>query len=69
MQYTRIAVNGYTDTSGTPRYNMALLLHRAQVVASGLVRGDHPGLTGARARTAITPDQPTVTMRPRWLPA
>ena len=21
MQYTRIEVNGYTDTSGTPRYN------------------------------------------------
>ena len=35
---TRIEVNGYTDSSGTPRYNLGLSQRRAQSVAAELVR-------------------------------
>jgi opacity protein-like surface antigen len=38
VQTTRIRVNGYTDTSGKPGYNMKLSLRRAQNVAAELVR-------------------------------
>jgi OmpA-OmpF porin, OOP family len=38
VQYTRIEVNGYTDTSGSPQYNMGLSIRRAQAVAGELVR-------------------------------
>jgi len=38
VQYTRIEVNGYTDTSGTPRYNQGLSVRRARAVAAELVR-------------------------------
>jgi outer membrane protein OmpA-like peptidoglycan-associated protein/outer membrane protein W len=38
VQYTRIEVNGYTDTSGTPQYNQGLSVRRAQAVAAELVR-------------------------------
>jgi outer membrane protein OmpA-like peptidoglycan-associated protein len=38
VQYTRIDVNGYTDTSGTPKYNQGLSVRRAQAVAAELVR-------------------------------
>lgn len=38
VSYTRIDVNGYTDTSGTPVYNQALSVRRAQAVAAELVR-------------------------------
>lgn len=38
VQYTQIRVNGYTDTSGSARYNRALSLRRAQNVAAELVR-------------------------------
>lgn len=38
VQTTRIEVNGYTDKSGTPKYNMALSLRRANAVAAELVR-------------------------------
>ena len=38
VQVTRIEVSGYTDTSGTPRYNQGLSVRRAQNVASELVR-------------------------------
>lgn len=34
---TRIDVNGYTDTSGTPSYNHALSLRRARAVAAQLI--------------------------------
>ncbi|MGC8476112.1 MAG: OmpA family protein [Acetobacteraceae bacterium] len=37
VQYTSIAVNGYTDTSGTPKYNMGLSIRRADAVAHALV--------------------------------
>lgn len=42
VQYTRIEVNGYTDTSGTPRYNQGLSVRRAQAVAGELVRDGVP---------------------------
>jgi len=42
VQYTRIVVNGHTDISGTPRYNMGLSLRRAQAVAGELVRDGVP---------------------------
>ena len=42
VQYTQIVVNGYTDTSGTPHYNMGLSIRRAQSVAAELVRDGVP---------------------------
>jgi OmpA-OmpF porin, OOP family len=42
VQYTRIMVNGYTDTSGTPQYNMGLSIRRAQAVEGELVRDGVP---------------------------
>lgn len=38
VQVTRIEVNGYTDRSGTARYNQGLSVRRAQSVANELVR-------------------------------
>jgi outer membrane protein OmpA-like peptidoglycan-associated protein len=42
VQTTRIEVNGYTDSSGTPQYNQGLSIRRAQVVAAELVRDGVP---------------------------
>jgi outer membrane protein OmpA-like peptidoglycan-associated protein len=42
VQYTRIEVNGYTDTSGTPKYNMGLSIRRANAVAAELVKDGVP---------------------------
>ncbi len=42
VQYTRIEVNGYTDTSGTPRYNQGLSVRRARAVQAELVRDGVP---------------------------
>jgi len=42
VQYTRLEVNGYTDTSGTPTYNKGLSLRRARTVAAELVRDGVP---------------------------
>jgi outer membrane protein OmpA-like peptidoglycan-associated protein len=42
VQVTRIEVNGYTDLSGTARYNMGLSIRRAQNVANELVRDGVP---------------------------
>lgn len=39
---TRIFANGYTDTSGTPEYNMGLSIRRADSVAAELVRDGVP---------------------------
>jgi OOP family OmpA-OmpF porin len=47
VQYTRLEVNGYTDTSGTPQYNQGLSVRRAQAVAAELVKDGVP-------RAAIT---------------
>jgi OmpA-OmpF porin, OOP family len=42
VQYTRLEVNGYTDTSGTPTHNQALSVRRAQAVAAELVKDGVP---------------------------
>jgi OOP family OmpA-OmpF porin len=42
VQYTRIEVNGYTDTSGTSQYNQGLSVRRARAVAGELVRDGVP---------------------------
>jgi OOP family OmpA-OmpF porin len=42
VQYTRLEVNGYTDTSGTHSYNQGLSLRRARTVAAELVRDGVP---------------------------
>lgn len=42
VQYTRLEVNGYTDTSGKPSYNQGLSLRRAKTVAAELVRDGVP---------------------------
>ncbi len=42
VQFTQIEVNGYTDTSGTPQYNMGLSIRRANAVAAELVRDGVP---------------------------
>jgi len=47
VQYTRIEVNGYTDTSGTPQYNQGLSVRRATAVQAELVKDGVP-------RNAIT---------------
>ncbi|MGH7067787.1 MAG: OmpA family protein [Acetobacteraceae bacterium] len=39
---TRINVNGYTDTTGTPEYNHALSLRRARAVAAELIADGVP---------------------------
>ncbi len=38
VQYTRIEVNGYTDTSGTPKYNQVCRCAALRRVAAELVR-------------------------------
>jgi len=42
VQYTRLEVNGYTDTSGTAAYNQGLSVRRAQSVAAELVKDGVP---------------------------
>jgi outer membrane protein OmpA-like peptidoglycan-associated protein len=42
VQYTRIEVNGYTDTSGTPQYNMGLSVRRATAVKAELIKDGVP---------------------------
>jgi len=42
VQYTRIEVNGYADTSGKPQYNQQLSVRRAQAVAAELTKDGVP---------------------------
>ena len=42
VQFTRIEVNGYADTSGTPKYNLGLSIRRANAVAAELVKDGVP---------------------------
>jgi hypothetical protein len=42
VQYTRIEVSGYTDTSGTAQYNMGLSIRRANAVKAELVKDGVP---------------------------
>jgi hypothetical protein len=39
---TRVEINGYTDTSGTPKYNQALSIRGAEAVAAELVKDGVP---------------------------
>lgn len=45
--HTAIAVNGYTDTSGTPQRNLLVSDHRAHAVAGALI---HEGVAASRVR-------------------
>jgi opacity protein-like surface antigen len=42
VAYTKIESNGYTDTSGTAKYNMGLSIRRANAVAAELVKDGVP---------------------------
>lgn len=42
VAYTRIEVNGYTDTSGTKQYNQGLSVRRAQAVQAELIKDGVP---------------------------
>ena len=42
VQDTRIEVNGYTDTSGTPKYNLGLSIRRANAVKAELIKDGVP---------------------------
>ncbi|HUN40644.1 MAG TPA: OmpA family protein [Acetobacteraceae bacterium] len=42
VKVTQIQVNGYTDTSGTPQYNMGLSIRRAGAVKAELIRDGVP---------------------------
>ena len=42
VKYTRIEVNGYTDTSGTPQYNQGLSVRRAEAVKAELLKDGVP---------------------------
>jgi OmpA-OmpF porin, OOP family len=42
VQYTRIEVDGHTDTSGTPQYNQGLSLRRARAVQGELISDGVP---------------------------
>ncbi|HUB16668.1 MAG TPA: OmpA family protein [Acetobacteraceae bacterium] len=42
VKVTRIEVNGYTDTSGTPQYNMGLSIRRADAVKAELIKDGVP---------------------------
>ncbi|MDA8050710.1 MAG: OmpA family protein [Rhodospirillales bacterium] len=42
VKYTAIQVNGYTDTSGTPAYNLGLSIRRANAVKAQLITDGVP---------------------------
>ena len=42
VAYTRIEVNGFTDTSGTKQHNQGLSVRRAQAVAAQMIRDGVP---------------------------
>ncbi|HUA76800.1 MAG TPA: autotransporter outer membrane beta-barrel domain-containing protein [Acetobacteraceae bacterium] len=61
---TRIAVNGYTDSSGSPGYNQGLSIRRANAVAAELVRDGVPpaaiAIHGFGATHLLVPTGPGV---------
>ena len=72
VQYTRIEVNGYTDTSGTPQYNQGLSIRRAQAVAGRAGQGRraggrdrHPGLRRDASAGADRPRRARAAEPPR----
>jgi OOP family OmpA-OmpF porin len=64
VQYTKIEVNGFTDTSGTPKYNLGLSVRRAQAVAAELVKDGVPknaiAITGFGDTKLLVPTGPNV---------
>jgi outer membrane protein OmpA-like peptidoglycan-associated protein len=64
VQYTKIEVNGFTDTSGTPKYNMGLSIRRANTVAAELVKDGVPksaiAITGFGDTHLLVPTGPNV---------
>src|SRR6185312_1868038 len=64
VQYTRIEVNGYTDTSGTAKYNQGLSVRRAQAVAAELVKDGVPktaiNIQGFGESNPLVPTGPNV---------
>lgn len=66
--YTRISATGHTDTMGTPRYNMALSIRRANAVRDALVREGIPSSAIAvigRGETQLLVQTPDQTREPR----
>ena len=64
VQYTRIEVNGYTDTSGTHQYNQGLSVRRARAVQAELVKDGVPqaaiGIQGFGDTQLLVPTGPGV---------
>jgi OOP family OmpA-OmpF porin len=64
VSYTKLEVNGYTDTSGTPAYNKGLSVRRAQAVAAELVKDGVPrtaiAITGYGDTKLLVPTGPGV---------
>ena len=54
VQDTRIEVNGYTDTSGTPKYNLGLSIRRADAVKAELIKDGVPEKEPSRRRVSAT---------------
>jgi OOP family OmpA-OmpF porin len=64
VQYTRLEVNGYTDTSGKATYNQGLSVRRAQSVAAELVKDGVPksaiSIQGFGETNPLVPTGPNV---------
>jgi outer membrane protein OmpA-like peptidoglycan-associated protein len=64
VQYTRLEVNGYTDTSGSAEYNKGLSVRRAQAVAAELVKNGVPktaiSIQGFGETNLLVPTGPNV---------
>ena len=65
-----IKVVGYTDTSGSPKYNLPLSQKRAQVVVDALTQAGLPGAIISAERTSDTStDAPSIVRRVASFPA
>ena len=64
VQVTKIEVNGYTDTSGTPQYNQGLSIRRAQSVQAELIKDGVPAkaisIQGFGENKPLVPTGPNV---------
>jgi OOP family OmpA-OmpF porin len=66
--FTRIRATGHTDTMGTPRYNMALSIRRANAVRDVLVREGIPAtqiVVIGRGETQLLVPTPDLANEPR----
>ena len=66
--FTRVTATGHTDTMGTPRYNMALSIRRANAVRDALVREGIPSsaiVVVGRGETQLLVPTPDQTREPR----